>query len=148
MTEKICKHCGKPLVRKRYDCGSMESTTHFKKRVFCDAKCRGAWTRQENDRKSNIVKVCAVCNTQFFRRPDESLFNFKRRLACSDDCFKALISMRWQERNARQQPSQHCGSDTPTHEMPKPTPSPTAHIVDDPWEAGRVPNSIMFNPFL
>ena len=46
--EKSCEACGRPLERKRYPSGVLESMLHFGRRKFCNQRCmsrsfRGRW---------------------------------------------------------------------------------------------------------
>lgn len=41
MTSKPCKHCGKELLRKRYN-GTLEDRGRFRHRIYCDIQCFGA----------------------------------------------------------------------------------------------------------
>jgi hypothetical protein len=129
---KTCKFCGKPLVRKVYPCRGKESIAKFNKRLFCDNECKFAWKRQEKDKYLN-TRFCAICGTLLVRHKDEPMYSFLVRKTCSSECRKKLMSQkthaRWQ--NPKTAPITH-----------------NTHLVDDPWADGRLPNSIMFNPFI
>jgi hypothetical protein len=53
---KNCKHCNNELVRKRKPCGKLESNTYFKKRLFCNSKCRGNFTASLNKCLPNTAR--------------------------------------------------------------------------------------------
>ena len=82
MTDRLCKHCGKPLVRK-----PKESKRDFGKRQFCDRVCVHASQRVTLD-----PKVCAQCGKTFYPRKGETLTSFRYRKTCSRQCSIKLRS--------------------------------------------------------
>lgn len=66
---RFCKHCEKPITRKRLPCGRMETSKQFKKRVYCDNTCRGLAVRTDTSNQWSLLsrsrkfrkKVCEKC---------------------------------------------------------------------------------------
>lgn len=90
---KVCKReeCGKTFER-----GEQESSTKFRRRVYCSVECRQiatcAHNKAEGERRRLAVppKTCKVCGNQFIRRTNEAIFRFNTRLTCSVNCANSL----------------------------------------------------------
>lgn len=68
--EKFCKHCGRPLKRKRFSSGLLESSRDYDRRHYCDQTCMGAGQR------TLLVITCGHCGKVFRQK------NAKTRYCC------------------------------------------------------------------
>lgn len=76
----LCKHCGKPFQRKKYD----KMWKYKNKRKFCSPQCH-----YEHISQKNISKKCEYCG-KIIPRGNMKMSNFKKLKACSEECTNAL----------------------------------------------------------
>lgn len=68
MSEQVCQHCSKSIVRKRYDSGRLENPSAMRRRRFCDNRC-AQLARERSSRtglpklgsRTLVAKTCADC---------------------------------------------------------------------------------------
>lgn len=76
---RTCDACGKPIIRKRYDDGHLESPNDYARRRFCDLTCKGVGTRTH---KTVAARTCRVCNAPIERHAGEPWSKYVRRSTC------------------------------------------------------------------
>lgn len=65
---KFCKHCDAKMERKNQPSGSLEGLNSFNRRVFCSARCFGAYlaktpkTKEEAHTRARQIKKRRFCN--------------------------------------------------------------------------------------
>ena len=102
---KFCaeKKCGKPLVRHRTACGTLERAADFGARRFCNDEC---WYKSQRKVQIFAKKRCFHC--QSFLRPrtrkngiTESPYHLGRRNFCDMVCFRLWQDEHWGENSAQ-----------------------------------------------
>lgn len=76
---RTCDACGKPIIRKRYDDGHLESPNDYARRRFCNIQCKGVGTRKQ---KATLTRACRVCNAPIERHAGEPWSKYVRRSTC------------------------------------------------------------------
>lgn len=105
--EKFCLTCNKPLIRKRFDSGRLESKDKFDARLYCDMDCYHGPNRR-------IEIPCIYCGKLFPKIPDH--INKYCSRSCSDAGKKrepttCLATTRYRARQLKEDSScNYCGS--------------------------------------
>jgi hypothetical protein len=87
MTEtRTCAVCGRGLTRREGEQASL-----FRRRKTCGGSCRNRLSARTTaaDRPERLPensKPCVVCGVVLMQRPDESVFNFRKRKTCDLAC--------------------------------------------------------------
>jgi hypothetical protein len=77
---RCCAYCGKPLVRRVWDCGRKETEKKFMARQFCDKRCRAKF-QQKTYMESIEPKKCLQCGKEFIPTKHDDRIRF-----CSTVC--------------------------------------------------------------
>ncbi len=85
---KHCAYCGCVLVK-----NENEANYRFKKRVYCNVKCRrkGAGLKRRDKDVDKYLRMCKHCGKPYKRRPKEKPYQYRRRRYCSNACKLAVL---------------------------------------------------------
>lgn len=80
--EKVCSHCGKKYVSKK-----------FGKHLFCSNKCKSAYRRKHG--LDDVVRVCHVCGEDF------KINKYRKTSTCSRSCANVLRARTMKNENSK-----------------------------------------------
>lgn len=127
--EKACHACGKPLTRKRYPNGTLETPHHYNRRKYCNPTCHTNHRRTASRAKHE----CEHCGAPLKRRDNENWARYVTRRFCDKRCHGAARSLAARENPTPRKPRvrprtpawQRAARPTEPRNLPDPRPKPT-----------------------
>lgn len=126
---KSCLHCGKPIERRRFASGNLETPASYKRRKYCGHACHGAHRRVA----SETTGACQQCGKTLKRKENEPWARFAKRRYCGRLCVGAAKSQAARERRWANPPKPR------VRPKPKPKPAAAPERIERPQAAPRMP---------